>query len=58
MIVESYFVAESCGWGTGATDNAPDDLAFLFWDEADPVTYADLPSGGDFVCDLEAETCE
>jgi hypothetical protein len=55
-MVESGLECAGSDWGTGAGDNAPDDLVFLYWDEADPVTYADL--GGDFVCDLLAGTCE
>ena len=45
-------------WGTGASDNSPDDLIFRYTDDdADYVIYDDFGSGEDFVCDFTVEGC-
>jgi len=57
-MVEGPFESEHTDWGTGATDNAPDDLLLLYADDEDPIAYSDFAAAEDFVCDLEAATCE
>jgi hypothetical protein len=44
-------------WGSGATDNAPDDLVYVYSDAGDSVTY-DFEGVESFVCDAEAQACE
>ena len=44
-------------WGTGATDNSPDDLIFLLHDESDYLIYYDFGTSADFVCDHAFDDC-
>ena len=53
----SSFESEHSDWGEGATNNAPEDVAFRVWTDDTPVVY-DFDADEDFVCDLEAATCE
>jgi hypothetical protein len=57
-MVEGNFESDDTDWGGGATDNVPDDLLFLYDDAEDPITYSDFAGAEDFVCDLEAPSCE
>jgi hypothetical protein len=57
-MLEGNFESESTDWGTGATDNTPDDVLFLYADGEDPIPYSDFAGAEDFVCDLEEATCE
>jgi predicted outer membrane repeat protein len=59
LIVNMGFQSISTDWGSGATDNDPDDLVFYATTSTtDPVTFSDLETAEDFVCDVGDATCE
>ncbi len=55
--VEMNLESEQSDWGTGATENVPDDVS-LYWDEAEEVTYDGFGATEDFVCAVRDSVCE
>jgi predicted outer membrane repeat protein len=59
LIVNLGFRSVSSDWGSGATDNDPDDLTFYATTTTtEPVTLSDLETAEDFVCDVRDAVCE
>jgi hypothetical protein len=54
--LEMGLQCQACDWGTGATDNSPDDIS-LVWD-GDEVVYDDFSAAEDFVCVVDDLVCE
>jgi len=57
--INMRFQSISSDWGSGATDNDPDDLVFYATTTTtEPVTLSDLDTAEDFLCDPRDATCE
>src|SRR6185436_11745569 len=44
------FLSIASDWGSGASDNDPDDLTFYATADSDPITLTDLEAAEDFLC--------
>jgi hypothetical protein len=55
--LEMNLQCDDCDWGSGATENSPDDIS-LYWEEAKEVTYDAFTGPEDFVCVVQESVCE